>query len=117
MTIKAKKIIKRTVISLLVSGSVITMSIFLIDGYSPSMNLFSENNAAVATSFIVGFCFGITFLLWYPLTRLMAWAKTRNLKNRETELNILLKEKELQKSKMEIAKIKATDQEQEKKAE
>ncbi len=46
-------------------------------------------------AFCIGLFLGITILIWYPISRLLAWAKTRKLTNQNLEADLRLKEKEL----------------------
>lgn len=46
-------------------------------------------------AFLIGFALGVTVLVWYPISRLLAWAKTRTLKNKNLEMDLKLKEQEL----------------------
>lgn len=47
-------------------------------------------------AFFIGFALGVTVLVWYPISRLLAWAKTRTLKNKNLEMDLKLKEQELE---------------------
>lgn len=44
---------------------------------------------------VIGFGLGLTFLLWYPISRLVAWSKTRTLKNQNLAIDLKIKEQHL----------------------
>jgi len=45
----------------------------------------------------LGFFIGGSLILWYPISRLLAWMKSRGLKNKNLEKDLELKEAQIQK--------------------
>ncbi len=64
---------------------------------TPGHDLTAGQIAGIA--FLIGLFLGICFVIWYPITRVLAWMKTRTLKNKNLEMDLKLKEKELNGSK------------------
>lgn len=46
--------------------------------------------------FFIGLVIGIGIIVWYPISRLLAWAKTRKLKNSNMEADLKIKEAKLE---------------------
>ena len=62
----------------------------------------TNNNSLTAgqiagIGFFIGLFLGVTILIWYPISRLLAWAKTRKLTNQNLEADLKLKEQQLSK--------------------
>lgn len=105
---KRNKILKVGVISFAVIGAVTTITTFFIGVFGLDGAIFNGNssytNAEVGIIAISFFCLGFLFVLWYPATRLIAWLKTRNLKNQNLQKDLILKDAkiDLMKSKTPI---------------
>ena len=63
------------------------------------MDTTNDNSLTAGQIAGIGFCIGlflgVTILIWYPISRLLAWAKTRKLTNQNLEADLKLKEKQL----------------------
>lgn len=60
---------------------------------TPGYDLTAGQVAGIA--FLIGLFLGVTILIWYPISRLLAWAKTRKLTNQNLEMDLKLKEQQL----------------------
>lgn len=105
---KRNKILKVGGISFAVIGAATTITTFFIGVFGLDGAIFNGNssytNAEVGIIAISFFCLGFLFVLWYPATRLIAWLKTRNLKNQNLQKDLILKDAkiDLMKSKTPI---------------
>ena len=86
LTTKKKKIIKYSIIGTLGTAAGTTLAVFSI-----SPELFGATDPSVG-SFWGGFFLGFLFVLWYPANRLLAWMKTRQLKNQNLSKDLELKD-------------------------
>ncbi|WP_156933142.1 hypothetical protein [[Mycoplasma] testudinis] len=79
------------------------IAVFYIDSFSDSINWFNTKQD-VAISFTSGLALGITIVIWYPIKILLRWNKKRKLVNKNLDLDIKLKENQLEQSQSLVQK-------------
>lgn len=98
------KWIKRIIFWILIAGGATIFSVgtaLACDANLGTWTQVATSSDALTTgqiagiAFLIGFALGVTVLIWYPISRLLAWAKTRTLKNKNLEMDLKLKEQQL----------------------
>lgn len=92
MKTKTKKIIKIATGTVLTLGGILTTTFLGVPPVQEAIPILKEG-LDPAACYWVGFSIGITMIIWYPISRLFAWLKTRKLKNQNLEMDIELKKK------------------------
>ncbi|WP_027119433.1 hypothetical protein [[Mycoplasma] testudinis] len=98
MALTSTKKNKMWKISALTSLSVVAaaiIAVFYVDSFSDDINWFNTKQD-VAIAFTVGLGLGITLIIWYPIRILLRWNKKRKLVNKNLDLDIKLKEIQLE---------------------
>lgn len=95
MTKRTKKIVKRIGTYSAMSAPTLVVATVATCGVSGNIPDSWHTPEGLGAWIITAFLAGFLFTLWYPLSRLFAWLRTRTLKNKNLELEIEIKEKKL----------------------
>lgn len=94
---KKKKIIKGIKIGVIsVSATTAGLAIFTFFYYCYSSQYSNWagvlSTPEIGNAFLIGFCLGFLFILWYPATLFLSWSKKRKLKNLNLKKDLELKD-------------------------